>query len=109
RSGELHPFSTAWSEGREPKPETIQTNGLEDCVKAGRRAIGWDEKYSNQSWRQVPGKPYLRRGIGVAMVMQGTAIPYLDMGGASIKINDDGSFNLLVGATDLGTAPRTAR
>jgi putative selenate reductase molybdopterin-binding subunit len=39
--------------------------------------------------------------------MQGTAIPYLDMGGASIKINDDGSFNLLVGATDLGTGSDT--
>ena len=37
----------------------------------------------------------------------GTAIPYLDMGGASIKINDDGSFNLLVGATDLGTGSDT--
>jgi len=40
-------------------------------------------------------------------VMQGTAIPYLDMGGASIKMNDDGSFNLLVGATDLGTGSDT--
>ncbi len=39
--------------------------------------------------------------------MQGTAIPYLDMGGASIKINDDGSFNLLIGATDLGTGSDT--
>jgi putative selenate reductase molybdopterin-binding subunit len=39
--------------------------------------------------------------------MQGTAIPYLDMGGASIKINDDGSFNLLLGATDLGTGSDT--
>jgi putative selenate reductase molybdopterin-binding subunit len=39
--------------------------------------------------------------------MQGTAIPYLDMGSASIKINDDGSFNLLVGATDLGTGSDT--
>ena len=37
------------------------------------------------------------------LVMQGTAIPYLDMGGASIKMNDDGSFNLFIGATDLGT------
>jgi putative selenate reductase molybdopterin-binding subunit len=45
--------------------------------------------------------------MGVALVMQGTAIPYLDMGGASIKINDDGSFNLLVGATDLGTGSDT--
>ena len=41
------------------------------------------------------------------MVMQGTAIPYLDMGGASIKLNDDASFNLLVGATDLGTGSDT--
>ena len=41
------------------------------------------------------------------MVMQGTAIPYLDMGGASIKMNDDASFNLLVGATDLGTGSDT--
>ncbi|MEJ2512776.1 MAG: molybdopterin-dependent oxidoreductase, partial [Anaerolineales bacterium] len=41
------------------------------------------------------------------LVMQGTAIPYLDMGGASIKMNDDGSFNLLVGATDLGTGSDT--
>ncbi|MGH2626208.1 MAG: xanthine dehydrogenase family protein molybdopterin-binding subunit, partial [Anaerolineales bacterium] len=35
------------------------------------------------------------------------AIPYLDMGGASLKINEDGSFNLLVGATDLGTGSDT--
>jgi putative selenate reductase molybdopterin-binding subunit len=39
--------------------------------------------------------------------MHGTAIPYLDMGAASIKINDDGSFNVLVGATDLGTGSDT--
>jgi putative selenate reductase molybdopterin-binding subunit len=43
----------------------------------------------------------------MAAVMQGTAIPYLDMGGASIKMNDDGSFNLLIGATDLGTGSDT--
>ena len=55
----------------------------------------------------VPGKPNLRRGIGIADAMHGTAIPYLDMGGASIKMNDDGSFNLLVGATDLGTGSDT--
>jgi putative selenate reductase molybdopterin-binding subunit len=112
RAGELHPFSTAWSEGREPRPETIQTCGLEECVRQGKAAIGWDQKYGNPVWRQMvdqDGKPhpYLRRGIGVALVMQGTAIPYLDMGGASIKMNDDGSFNLLVGATDLGTGSDT--
>lgn len=107
RAGELHPFSTAWSEGREPKPEIVHTVGLAECVQQGKAAIGWDSKFNNQDWHIATGKPYLRKGIGVAMVMQGTAIPYLDMGGASIKMNDDGSFNLLVGATDLGTGSDT--
>lgn len=107
RPGELHPFSTAWSEGREPKPEIIHTVGLEECVHQGKSAIGWDQKYKNPEWHLVPGSPHLRKGIGVATVMQGTAIPYLDMGGASIKMNDDGSFNLLIGATDLGTGSDT--
>jgi putative selenate reductase molybdopterin-binding subunit len=107
RAGELHPFSTAWSEGREPRPETINTCGLEDCARQGAAVISWQHKSKDPSWRTVAGKPHLRRGVGVALVMQGTAIPYLDMGGASIKINDDGSFNLLVGATDLGTGSDT--
>ena len=108
RPGEFQPFSTAWNEGREPVPEIIYTVGLEECVRQGKVAIGWDEKFGNEDWHSVPGKPHLRRGIGVATVMQGTAIPYLDMGGAHIKINDDGSFNLMVGATDLGTGSDTA-
>ncbi len=107
--GEYHPFSTAWNEGREPRPEIIHTVGLEQCVQQGKAAIGWDDKFGNADWhdRLTVKEPYKRKGIGVAMVMQGTAIPYLDMGGASIKMNDDGSFNLLVGATDLGTGSDT--
>ncbi|MBI2334074.1 MAG: molybdopterin-dependent oxidoreductase, partial [Chloroflexi bacterium] len=108
-AGEYHPFSTAWNEGREPRPEIVHTVGLEQCVVQGKAAIGWDQKFGNEEWRvgQVGNLPHKRKGIGVAMVMQGTAIPYLDMGGASIKMNDDGSFNLLVGATDLGTGSDT--
>jgi putative selenate reductase molybdopterin-binding subunit len=125
RPGEYHPFSTAWNEGREPRPEIIHTVGLEQCVAQGKAAIDWDKKFGNEAWHknlagikyQVPGKNLTpdpgnpdttkRKGIGVALVMQGTAIPYLDMGGASIKMNDDGSFNLLMGATDLGTGSDT--
>jgi putative selenate reductase molybdopterin-binding subunit len=107
RPGELHPFSTAWSEGREPSPEIIHTVGLEECIRQGKAVIGWDQKYNNPEWHSVTGKPFLRRGIGVALALHGTAIPYLDMGAASIKINEDGSFNLLVGATDLGTGSDT--
>jgi putative selenate reductase molybdopterin-binding subunit len=43
----------------------------------------------------------------MAVCMHGTAIPGLDMGAASIKMNDDGSFNVLVGGTDLGTGSDT--
>jgi putative selenate reductase molybdopterin-binding subunit len=121
RPGEYHPFSTAWNEGREPRPEIVHTVGLEQCVAQGRAAINWDDKYGNEEWRSSSSKvkgqksgatldvrpSTKRKGIGIAMVMQGTAIPYLDMGGASIKMNDDGSFNLLVGATDLGTGSDT--
>lgn len=107
KAGDELPTSKAWSEGREPHPEVIETCGLADCVAQGAAAIGWRDKYGNPDWHRVPDQPHLARGIGVACVMQGTAIPYLDMGGASIKINDDGSFNLLVGATDLGTGSDT--
>ena len=107
RPGELHPFSTAWSEGREPKPEIIHTVGIEECVTQAKAVMGWDQKYGNIQWKAIPGKPHLRKGIGMSLAMHGTAIPYLDMGGASIKLNDDGSFNLLIGATDLGTGSDT--
>src|SRR5512135_761806 len=106
-AGEYHPFSTAWNEGREPRPEIVQTVGLEQCVAQGKAAIDWDTKYGNEAWRAATGSGHLRKGIGVAMVMQGTAIPYLDMGGAMLKMNDDGSFNLMLGATDLGTGSDT--
>ena len=107
RAGDEHPFSRAWSEGREPRPEIIKTCALPQCVAQGAAAIDWADKFANPDWHTVPGKPHLRKGIGVACVMQGTAIPYLDMGAASIKMNDDGSFNCLVGATDLGTGSDT--
>jgi putative selenate reductase molybdopterin-binding subunit len=107
KTGDEHPVSKAWSEGREGAAEYITTCGLPECVEQGAAAIGWTDKYNNPTWHEIPGKPHLRRGIGVATVMQGTAIPRVDMGAASIKINDDGSFNLLVGATDLGTGSDT--
>ena len=84
----------------------ILSSGLSQCVVQGLQASDWQRR-SDPDWNTVPGKPHLRRGLGVAICMHGTAIPGLDMGGASIKINDDGSFNLLVGATDLGTGSDT--
>ncbi|MBL8153762.1 MAG: molybdopterin-dependent oxidoreductase [Anaerolineae bacterium] len=84
----------------------IRSSGLEQCVLQGMQAIHWHRR-DDPSWKLDPDRPHIRRGLGFAMCMHGTAIPGLDMGGASIKINDDGSFNLLVGATDLGTGSDT--
>jgi putative selenate reductase molybdopterin-binding subunit len=70
------------------------------------RAMGW-ERRSDAAWHEVPGQPHMRRGLGFAVCMHGTGIAGLDMGAASIKLNDDGSINLLVGATDLGTGSDT--
>lgn len=103
KPGAEHPMSKVWSEGREAHGEVIHTCGLAEAASIGMAAFGWRQG----DYRTVPGKPHLRRGHGVAFVMQGTAIPYLDMGSAIIKMNDDGSFNLMVGATDLGTGSDT--
>ena len=85
---------------------TVKSDGIEECVAQGARAIGWHRR-DDRSWREPTDRPHVRRGIGYSHAMHGTAIPFLDMGGCSIKLNDDGSFNMLVGATDLGTGADT--
>ena len=84
----------------------IMSEGIEECVAQAMREIGWHRR-DDQAWRAPADRPHIRRGIGFAFCMHGTAIPFLDMGGCSIKLNDDGSFNMLVGATDLGTGADT--
>lgn len=102
RVGEGSPVFQALGEGKEGLPMTIGSCALAECIEKGAEAIGWKNR---TDWRQKTGR--YRRGIGMAALMQGSSIPHIDMGGASIKINDDGSFNLLVGATDLGTGSDT--
>ncbi|WP_353507938.1 molybdopterin cofactor-binding domain-containing protein [Intrasporangium sp.] len=84
----------------------VTSCATDECVAQATRAIGWGRR-DDAAWRRPPDRPGIRRGLGFALCMQATAIPNLDMGGASIKLNDDGSFNLLVGATDLGTGADT--
>lgn len=109
QAGDPMPIAPLLGEGEKDtvlNVPVIESCGLNECFEQGLKAIGWERKFE-QDWHEVPGKPHLRRGLGAAMCMHGTAIPGLDMGGASVKINDDGSFNVLVGATDLGTGSDT--
>lgn len=105
REGDPLMMAVALGEGREGKPQVVTTSALEECADIGARAMGWSQKRGVP--RTVPGKPHLKKGIGMAVAMHGTGIAGLDMGAASIKLNDDGSFNLLFGATDLGTGADT--
>ena len=88
------------------EPQIVTSCALTDCINEGAQEIQWSRK-KDITWKTNKDRPYVRRGLGVAVCMHGTAIPGLDMGAASIKINDDGSFNVLVGATDLGTGSDT--
>lgn len=111
REGDPIPITAAIGEGETPEegerePQIINSCALPDCVSQAGTAISW-EKRSNPLWKFDTARPHIRRGMGLAVCMHGTAIPGLDMGAASIKINDDGSFNVLVGATDLGTGSDT--
>ncbi len=103
--GDHIPISTALGEGGTIE-QYVLSCGLQECFDKAEKAIQWDRR-NDPKWRIDPERPHIRRGLGVATCMHGTAIPGLDMGGASIKMNDDGSFNVQVGATDLGTGSDT--
>ncbi|MFH2205058.1 MAG: molybdopterin cofactor-binding domain-containing protein [Elusimicrobiota bacterium] len=102
RKGESSPVFQALGEGKEGVEQTIGSCELDKCIREGAKWIGWKKKKPHT---QKTGR--FRRGIGVATLMQGSSVPEIDMGAASIKMNDDGSFNLLMGATDLGTGSDT--
>jgi putative selenate reductase molybdopterin-binding subunit len=106
REGDFNPLTLTLGEGAGHPNQRIESCGLEECAARGAAAIGWAEKRNPPRNDQDP-TARRRRGIGVAVARQGSGIPGVDMGAASLKMNDDGSFNLLVGATDLGTGSDT--
>ncbi len=102
--GEELLMAKALGEGREGFEQRIHSSGLEECVKLGAEAISWYKKRGKMN-QEVDGP--IRRGIGMAVMAHGSGIAGLDMAAATLKMNDDGSFNLLIGATDIGTGSDT--
>lgn len=101
--GETSKIFEVMGEGTAGTPMTIDSCKLEACIDRVMTDIGWHEKYP-----RVEVDAHRVRGVGLAIAMQGSGIPYIDMGAAVIKLNDSGFFNLMVGATDLGTGSDTA-
>ena len=71
---------------------------MDKCLARAKEMIGWDEKYPFRDMGN--GKV---RGVGIAMAMQGSSIAGIDVGGADIKLNEDGSYTLALGCSDMGT------
>ena len=63
-----------------------------------RGMIHWDERDPVR-----PAGPHKVRAVGMAMSMQGSGISGVDVGSATLKLNDDGFYTLLIGAADMGT------
>ena len=71
---------------------------MDRCLARAKEMIGWDEKYPCRDMGN--GKV---RSVGIAMAMQGSCISNLDVGSATIKVNDDGGYTMLIAAADMGT------
>ncbi|MDD3748505.1 MAG: molybdopterin-dependent oxidoreductase [Candidatus Bipolaricaulis anaerobius] len=102
RVGETSPIFEKIGEGREGTAQIVRSCALEECLRIGAERIGWREK---RGQRREEG-PWVH-GLGMACAMQGSGITGVDMAAATLVMQDDGSFRLLVGATDLGTGSDT--
>jgi xanthine dehydrogenase molybdenum-binding subunit len=81
------------------------TCGMNECVAKGRDLLDWNKKkalYRNQTGTK-------RRGVGMACFHYGTATwPIsLELAGARIVLNQDGSVQLQIGATEIGQGSDT--
>jgi CO/xanthine dehydrogenase Mo-binding subunit len=100
--GQTSPVYKIMGEGTEGVDMIVESCKLDYCIKRGKELIAWDKKYP--CYEIAPGK---MRGVGMAIAAQGSGIPGIDMASAILKLNDGGFFNLLMGATDIGTGSDT--
>ncbi|VDN48624.1 Aldehyde oxidase [Petrocella atlantisensis] len=100
--GETSPVFAKMGEGTEGTAMNMDSCKLDYCVDRGMELIGWKDKYP----RQAISKTKVR-SVGMCLAMQGSGIPYIDMGSAMIKLNDTGFYNLMIGATDIGQGSDT--
>ena len=103
RLGDTDLLSAQLGEGKEGLPRLVRSCGLPECMDSAARAIGWEEKR-----KALPnGHSRLKRGVGMACTMQGSGIAGVDWASAFLKMNEDGSFFLQVGASDVGAGADT--
>jgi len=93
-----------YSQAREGNPPYTST-GLKECIEQGAQAFGWKEALKKASEVNARGGT-LRRGVGMASglwVAGGGGPPSTVL----VKLFSDGSVNLNMGASDIGTGTKT--
>lgn len=78
--------------------EVTNSCALDRCMDRCTELFDWKAKYPVREMGN--GKV---RAAGVGMSMQGSGISGIDVGSVTVKLNDDGSFMMLIGAADMGT------
>ena len=78
--------------------EIANSCALDRCLEKAKNMIDWDNKYPARDMGN--GKI---RSVGIAMAMQGSGISNIDTAAVEIKLNDDGFYTLMIGASDMGT------
>lgn len=78
--------------------EYLQSCTLDKCLAKAKEMIHWDEKFNA---KKADGDKV--RGIGMALAMQGSGIANVDIAAVELKLQDDGFYTLMIGATDMGT------
>lgn len=82
--------------------KSFYSSTLDKCIETGKKMINWKEKFPS---REV--SPSKVRAVGMAVTMQGSGIANVDTASVEIRLNDDGSYTLFTGSTDMGTGSDT--
>ena len=103
RLGDVDRLSAQLGEGREGLPRVIRSCGLPECLDRAAKAIDWTRKRTALPERNG----HIKHGVGMSCSMQGSGIAGIDWASAFLKMNEDGSFYLQVGASDVGAGADT--
>ncbi|HMK23506.1 MAG TPA: molybdopterin cofactor-binding domain-containing protein [Terriglobales bacterium] len=103
RQGDTDELSAQLGEGRKGLARLMRSCGIVECMERGAAAIGWKELRKPKNTR----KSHLRRGAGMACSMQGSGIAGVDWASATIKLNENGSYQIHAGAADVGAGADT--
>ena len=78
--------------------ETANACALDRCIEHCADNFHWKEKYPVRDMGN--GKV---RAAGMALAMQGSCISNVDVGSCTLKLGDGGTYNMMIGAADMGT------